>query len=113
MLWQINGDKMYHLNEYQIQAMEVRLPSASPEYAVLGLPGEVGELCSLVAKGIRDGRKFDYDQMIKKELGDCLWFIAAIATDHGFTLEDVANSNIHKLQKRKAEGKLQGSGDNR
>lgn len=104
---------MFHLNEYQIQEMEVRLPSASPEYAILGLPGEVGELCSLVAKSIRDGRKFDHDQMVKKELGDVLWFVAAIAADHGFTLEDVANANIHKLRTRKAVGTLQGSGDNR
>ena len=104
---------MYHLNEYQVQAAAVRLPSASPDYAILGLPGEVGELCSLVAKSIRDGRKLDHDQNIKKELGDCLWFIAAIAADHGLTLEDVARSNINKLYSRRDRNTLQGSGDNR
>lgn len=93
--------------------MSVRLESADSAYAILGLAGEVGEVYSLAAKAIRDGKKFDYDQNIKKELGDVLWFVAAIAADNGFTLEDVAQSNINKLFKRKEAGTLQGSGDNR
>lgn len=101
------------LNEYQLEAMEFRLPSATPEYALFNLAGEAGEVCSLVAKGIRDGKKFDFDQNIKRELGDVLWHVAAIALDHGFSLEDVAVGNISKLSKRKDVGTLQGSGDNR
>lgn len=101
------------LNEYQIEAMSLRLPSATPEYALLGLAGEVGELYSLVAKSIRDGRKFDHDLNVKKELGDALWFIAAIAEDNGFTLQDIADYNLYKLHSRKKAGTLQGSGDNR
>ena len=93
--------------------MSVRLPSATPMYAVLGLPGEVGELCSLIAKCIRDGAKFDYQQNIKKELGDVLWFVASIAADNGFTLQDVALANINKLKDRKDRNVLQGSGDSR
>ena len=42
------------LNTYQEQAMSTRLPSAGFNYALLGLVGEVGELFSLYAKGIRD-----------------------------------------------------------
>lgn len=101
------------LNDYQVEAMSVRLESADSAYAILGLAGEVGEVYSLAAKAIRDGKKFDYDQNIKKELGDVLWFVAAIAADNGFTLEDIAQSNINKLFKRKEDGTLQGSGDNR
>ena len=103
----------YTLNEYQSEAQSVRLESAGPMYALFGLPGEVGEVCSLVAKAIRDGRKFTYDSDMRKELGDVLWFVAAIAADHGFTLEEVAQSNINKLMSRKERGTLQGSGDNR
>jgi NTP pyrophosphatase (non-canonical NTP hydrolase) len=103
-----------NFNEYQNRAMTFRLPSAQlPTYPLFGLPGEVGELCSLVAKGLRDGRKFDHDQNVKKELGDILWMVAAIAEDHGFTLEDVALGNIFKLTDRKERSVLQGSGDNR
>lgn len=103
----------YTLNDYQAEAQSVRLLSAGPQYALLGLSGEVGELHSVVAKAIRDGRKYEYDQNIKKELGDVLWFISAIAADHGFTLEDVARANISKLTDRKDRGVLGGSGDNR
>lgn len=104
---------MYHLNEYQVKAAEFRLPSAGPEYAMKGLVGEVGELFSLLAKAERDGRKFDHELNIKKELGDILWFVAAIAADNGYELEEIAMSNINKLEARKANGTIQGSGDNR
>ena len=100
-------------NEYQSGCGDTRLPTATTEYFVINLAGEVGELSSLFAKGIRDGRKYDFDQNVKKELGDILYHVAAIATDHGFTLEDVARSNILKLIDRKDRGVLTGSGDNR
>ena len=103
----------YTLDAYQNQAGMVRLPSATTEYLFHGLPGEVGELSSLHAKSIRDGRKFDYDVNVKKELGDVLWFVAMLAADHGYTLSEVAEANVLKLNKRKTEGVLQGSGDNR
>ena len=101
------------LNDYQAEAMSFRLPSATPDYALFNLSGEVGELHSLIAKVIRDGAKFDFELQVKKELGDILWCLTAVAMDYGYTLEDVAQSNINKLSKRKQEGTLNGSGDNR
>lgn len=101
------------MNDYQAEAMSFRLPSANDVYALLGLSGEVGELHSLMAKAVRDGPKVDIQQNIKKELGDVLWFVAAIAADNGWTLEDIANSNIAKLSVRKINNTIQGSGDER
>ena len=101
------------LNEYQAEAMSYRLESADPLYAEYGLTGEVGEFFSLLAKARRDGRKFDHELQVKKELGDILWFIAAIAADNGYTLEQIANGNLSKLNSRKSNNTLQGSGDNR
>lgn len=103
----------YGFNDYQADAMSVRLESATHDYAILGLVGEVGEIYSLLAKAKRDGYKPDHDQNIKKELGDVLWFLAAIAADNGFTLEELARSNINKLFDRRDRNVLQGSGDNR
>ena len=99
------------LNEYQYDAMKTRLPTANSLYAILNLSGEVGELHSLLAKEIRDG-KLDQD-LVKKELGDILWCLAAVVGDFGFTLEEVAKANLTKLQKRKKDNTLTGSGDNR
>ena len=104
---------MNDLNKYQNDAMAFRMGTASPEYAVLNLAGEVGELNSLLAKAIRDGRKHDHDINIKKELGDILWSVAAIALDNGYTLQDIADGNISKLTGRKINNTISGSGDNR
>jgi NTP pyrophosphatase (non-canonical NTP hydrolase) len=107
------GEQVYTLNEYQAEAMSFRLESANEQYALMGLAGEVGEVLGLAAKAVRDGRNHDYELNMKKELGDALWFIAAVALDNGYTLEDIAISNVAKLSSRKDRGVLQGSGDNR
>ena len=99
------------LNQYQYDAMKTRLKTANANYALYNLSGEVGELHSLVAKKIRDG-KIDLE-LVKKELGDILWCLAAVVGDFGFTLEEVARANLTKLQKRQSRGTLTGSGDNR
>jgi NTP pyrophosphatase (non-canonical NTP hydrolase) len=102
-----------NLNEYQKKAMSFRMDTATSLYAILNLGGEVGELYSLLAKATRDGAKEDFDEQLKKELGDILWHVAAVAIDYGFTLDDVAETNINKLSSRKARNVITGSGDNR
>lgn len=100
-------------NLYQDFCQSVRLETADEQYARENLVAEVGELFSLTAKARRDGRKFDHQQNIKKELGDILWSVAIIALDNGFTLQDIADGNVSKLTQRKLNNTLQGSGDNR
>lgn len=100
------------LNYYQQQAENSRLPSADTGYLLLGLIGEIGEVYSLLAKNIRDETELD-EKAIKKELGDCLWFIATICSDFGLSLNDVAQSNIDKLLSRKLRGVIGGNGDER
>lgn len=101
-----------NINQYQYEARKTRLPTANKEYVVLGLAGEVGELYSLLAKSIRDEKPLDV-LSLKKEVGDCVWFLAAIADDYGFTLADVLEVNLKKLNKRQKDNTLTGSGDNR
>jgi len=102
-----------NFNEYQNKAMSFRLETATPAYAMYNLGSEAGEVLGVVAKALRDGRTFDYEQKLKKELGDVLWHVAAIAIDNGFTLQDIADSNIAKLSERKKNNTIQGSGDDR
>lgn len=99
-------------NIYQEAAMTFRKDSADQYYALLGLSGEVGELHSHVAKALRDNTDVDADY-IKKELGDILWFVAAIADDIGVSLNKVAEGNIKKLLGRHQRGTIGGSGDDR
>lgn len=102
-----------YLSDYQHDALSFRMESADEAYALFGMVGEVGELYGYIAKVIRDGEKADHQEYVKKELGDILWFLAAIAYDHGLRLDDIAMANIQKLKGRKERGTLQGSGDNR
>ena len=100
------------LDYYQTQAENSRLPTVDLEYLLMGFIGEVGEVYSLLAKNIRDETDFEQEK-IKKELGDCLWFIATICNDFGLSLDDVAKANLDKLLSRKIRGTLTGSGDDR
>ena len=50
---------------------------------------------------------------VKKELGDVLWFVAAICEDMDYTMDECAEAVIKKLRDRKERGVLKGSGDNR
>ncbi len=107
------------LNAYQQAARLTALyPDAghNPIYPTLGLTGEAGEVADKVKKVIRDhGGQFN-DKVraeIAMELGDVLWYVAQLASELGYELDDVANQNLVKLRDRSARGQLQGSGDHR
>ena len=103
-----------NFNEYQDKALSFRLKSADQVYALYNLAGEVGELLSHEAKMIRDGGNFTtHLENIKKELGDILWCVSAIARDYDFNLDEVAQGNIDKLTRRMANNTIKGSGDER
>lgn len=69
----------------------------------LGLAGEAGEVVDMVKKGLLHRHGLDKEKMIK-ELGDCLWYIAALCTKLGVDLGDVMARNIVKLQERYPDG---------
>lgn len=100
-------------DEYQERAYSFAKDTAkNSRYLYAGLAGEVGEVCSLYAKAVRDGNE-DLHKHLSKELGDVLWFIAGIASHYGMSLHDVAEMNINKLQDRKNRNVIGGSGDER
>ena len=85
-------------------------------YPTLGLTGEAGEVANKVKKIIRDGSDSKDEKLvseIKAEIGDCLWYIAVLASDFDIKLSDIASTNLEKLEKRKEKGTIHGSGDNR
>ena len=91
---------------------------AEPAFSekVLGLVGEAGETADKVKKIIRDrkGAAMEEDKdAIKKELGDVLWYVANVSRYLGFSLSDVAETNIDKLESRYQRNKLHGAGDER
>ena len=107
------------LNAYQELARQTaRYPDvgSNPIYPTLGLTGEAGEVADKVKKVLRDrDGVFDTEicAAIKLELGDVLWYVAQLSSELGFSLEDVASSNLAKLSSRAQRGTLSGEGDHR
>ena len=104
---------------YQSLARETaRYPNlgANLAYPVLGLCGESGEVAEKVKKIFRDNDGWADESRtaeLKKELGDVLWYIAALCWELDIEMSEVAQMNINKLRGRSERGKIQGSGDNR
>lgn len=100
------------LDEYQEKAYSTAMASAKNiGYMLYGMTGEVGELHSIYAKNIRDGKI--NPEHIQKEIGDVLWFVSGICSLLGYKLSDIAQMNIDKLEDRKKRNTIQGSGDDR
>ncbi len=92
------------LNEYQLLAARTaaRHDNELVNYG-LGIAGEAGEVADLIKKAMFHGHVIDQVE-VKKELGDVLWYLANIARLAGLSLDEVAEANIAKLQKRYPEG---------
>jgi NTP pyrophosphatase (non-canonical NTP hydrolase) len=108
--------------DYQLKTKETAIYKKNLElrawkiYPVLGLLSEAGEVADKVKKVIRDKNgEFSFQDYnnLKKEVGDCLWYLAQICNDFGFDLEEIAEQNLNKLRKRKEQNKISGSGDDR
>lgn len=107
------------LNEYQLlaQSYNVVRDENKAQHAIMGLVEEVGEIAGILKRKARgDYKPSDLPHTtssIKKELGDVFWYIADLATVYGFTLEDVARTNLDKLQTRLEQKTIHGFGSDR
>lgn len=125
-----------NMNDYQdLAALTAVYPGAGTgndaavSYVGFKLAGETGEVLEKIAKyrwrgdpipedfqafGTEQDRRDTFiREMVKKELGDALWYIAAMAYEHGLRLEEIAAANLSKLAGRAERGTLKGSGDDR
>lgn len=94
----------------------------SPNYPVLGVAGEAGEVAEKWKKVLRNqhGRFAKAPKPgvitkddLAKELGDTLWYIAAVAAELDIDLETVARRNLEKVQNRAKNNAIKGTGDER
>lgn len=110
-------------DEYQKKAAKYDLAKATSGLKdvgfiekVLGLVGEAGETADKIKKILRDkdGVVSSEDKdLVIKELGDTLWYVASIARYLEVSLSEVANGNIEKLENRYQRNKIHGEGDKR
>lgn len=101
--------------EYEQVALHTYKPGRTEDGVprVLGhagkLAGEAGEVCELIFKD--EFHRVPYKtESILKELGDVLWYVTALAHDHGLTLSEVAKENNRKLMARYPNGFVHGGG---
>lgn len=92
------------LNEYQ-EAAKTTAVYQDSRYPILAIGEEVGELQGVFAKAMRKGKPHDVAKAAD-ELGDVLWNVALLAYEIGFTLDEIANINLAKLQVREVQGTL-------
>ncbi len=73
---------------------------------LLGLSGETGSLLTLYKKWLRDGDAYQIvEERLSEEMGDILWYLAAIARRRGLSLESIAEANLTKTSSRWLEHK--------
>lgn len=105
------GGKM-RANEYQKLAArtlidEPDVPLSGHETMIIwnavGLAGEAGEVVDHIKKGIFHRHGLDLDKL-EKEIGDVLWYVAALCTKLNIDMESVMQKNIDKLIARYPNG---------
>ncbi len=78
----------------------------------LGLAGEAGEVAEQIKKALFHLHPLNIADL-KKELGDVLWYAAALCTQYEIDLGEVMELNISKLQTRYPAGFNSGDSINR
>lgn len=101
-----------NFNDYQIEAEKTIQKYKADDTAnkvipFLGIIGEAGSVVSELKKHLRDGTSYsNYNNKLEEELGDVLWYIAAIASQNDIQLEDIAKANVAKITDRFAEDSM-------
>lgn len=99
-------------NEYQLLAGRTLIDGPDATYTdletmlvwnALGLAGEAGEVADTIKKAVFHRHPLDRVELVK-ELGDVLWYVAALCTKLEIPLENVMILNIQKLRKRYPDG---------
>lgn len=93
------------LSEYQRRAQATNYLARGGAEAILqpifGLAVEIGSIQNVSLHFLRNIiEREDLISLIKDELGDLLWYTAAIATACDFELDDIAQSNLERSRDR-------------
>ena len=95
------------LKEYQRKTKETIINTIQNNDKLvpyLGLIGEIGSIISELKKKLRDGKNYtNYEEKLKEELGDLLWYLSTIASQNSLELDDIAHFNLKKTKDRYLE----------
>lgn len=71
-------------------------------HMAMGLVTEAGEFLDVYKKKLAYKKEIDYVNL-KEEIGDLLWYISNFCNMKGWSMEEVMDINIKKLEKRYPE----------
>jgi NTP pyrophosphatase (non-canonical NTP hydrolase) len=108
-------------NDYQKQASRTDKTTNDDRiyslmYLSMGLAGETGEVVEKMKKIIRNDKGVvsnEQRDLLKKELGDVLWYVSQLAKAFDISFSEVAQANLDKLADREKRGVLKSEGDSR
>ena len=98
-----DGKSIYRLAETIQIGEKENIDVAVLLMGCLGLAGESGELIDMVKKFVFHSANLDHEHM-KKECGDCCWYMAMICECMGWNLDEIFQMNADKLKARYPEG---------
>ena len=91
---------------YLKESARTMVPKIHPEnikietlHGIIGAATETGELLGAAKKAIFYGFPIDLEN-VREEIGDILWYLAAIIRAEGWTFEELMEENIAKLKVR-------------
>ncbi len=67
-----------------------------------GMLGEAGEFTEVIKKWLFQGHDLDEDHA-KRELGDVMWYIAMLCEAFDWSLDEIMQMNLDKLEERYPE----------
>lgn len=69
----------------------------------MGLAGEAGEVTDYLKKVLFHDHDLELD-VLEKEMGDVLWYLANLASEYNTTLTKIMQKNVDKLRERYPDG---------
>ncbi len=68
----------------------------------LGVAGEAGDIAGCIKKTFAHGN--NQEKGIRENIGDTMWYLAAICNFFNWNLEEILKENLNKLKKRFPKG---------
>lgn len=87
------------LNEYQDEAKQTRGAQCDRLYLAVKLQEEAAEAAQPVVKEHYHNKPVDVGHLMD-ELGDLMWYVATLADEFGWSLQNVAEYNVLKIRQR-------------
>lgn len=104
--------RLHQLFDYSIDTVNYDIPQPRPLAQIcLDFHTQVGKVCEILKKHI--SYHMPVETRLKDTLQECLNTFLTLAYTEGYTLEDIIDTNIKKIEDRMLKGTLLGNGSDR